>query len=187
MKVQPKKPQALKHGGFSSTSILPGEDAQEFEKLHQEVVAELSLHGALEDEIGRCLAHLMWRRKNLGILRVAARAQQRMTKIYDALLRNFTPDTTKSSETAEFDESLERKYQAAEAQAREELGENYALVELGEGATLEGLANELAIQERLDAAIDRCLKRLLFVRGLKSIAIQPDSTPRQRLSASRTE
>jgi hypothetical protein len=103
------------------------------------------------------------------------------------LLRNFTPDTTKSSETAEFDESLERKYQAAEAQAREELGENYALVELGEGATLEGLANELAIQERLDAAIDRCLKRLLFVRGLKSIAIQPDSTPRQRLSASRTE
>ena len=45
-----KPPPALKHAGFSCTSVLPGEDASEFEKLHRAIVAELGLDGALEDE-----------------------------------------------------------------------------------------------------------------------------------------
>jgi hypothetical protein len=35
---------------------------------------------------------------------------------------------------------------------------------------LEQLMSVLAVEERLDTMIDRCLKRLLFLRGLKSIA-----------------
>jgi plasmid maintenance system antidote protein VapI len=46
------------------------------------------------------------------------------------------------------------------------------LLELVEGwkvAVLSRLLKELGVEERLDAMIDRLLKRLLFVRGLKSI------------------
>jgi hypothetical protein len=46
-----KIPPALKHTGFSATSILPGECTAEFEELRQELVAELTPNGGLEDEI----------------------------------------------------------------------------------------------------------------------------------------
>ena len=43
-------PPALKHGAYSATTLLPGEDPAEFEKLHQELIAELKPSGALEDD-----------------------------------------------------------------------------------------------------------------------------------------
>ena len=58
---------------------------------------------------------------------------------------------------------------AGEDQARNELGDTYELVEIGETAEVDGLLRELEIEERLGAMIDRCLKRLLFLRGLKTI------------------
>ena len=39
--------------------------------------------------------------------------------------------------------------------------------------TTEGMLKELAVEERLDMMIDRCLKKLLFVRGLKSMGLGP--------------
>jgi hypothetical protein len=39
---------ALKHGAYSATTILPGEDSTAFKKLHQEVMAELSPNGILD-------------------------------------------------------------------------------------------------------------------------------------------
>ena len=59
--------------------------------------------------------------------------------------------------------------QAVEDQARKDLGANYVLVEIGETATMERLLQDLAVEERVDAIIDKCLKRLLFLRGLKSL------------------
>jgi hypothetical protein len=55
--------------------------------------------------------------------------------------------------------------------AREAKGARDA-VEVVEGwkvAVLSRLLKELEVEERLDAMIDRLIKRLLFVRGLKSI------------------
>jgi len=43
------------------------------------------------------------------------------------------------------------------------------IVEMGEEATVDYLMKDLALQERLDAMIDKCLKRLLLVRGVKSM------------------
>ena len=54
-------------------------------------------------------------------------------------------------------------------QAREELGDQHALIELGQAATIEGLLRDLEVLERLDALIDRSLKRLLMLKGLKSL------------------
>jgi hypothetical protein len=42
---------------------------------------------------------------------------------------------------------------------------------MGEAATIEGLVKELEVHDRLDAMIDRCIKRLLMARGLKSMSI----------------
>lgn len=54
-------------------------------------------------------------------------------------------------------------------QILDKLGDASELVKIG-AATFDGLTKELEIQEHLDAAINRCLKQLLMVRGIKSIA-----------------
>ena len=75
-------------------------------------------------------------------------------------------------------------YRAAEEQARQELGDVYKLIEIGEPSTIDGLMKELDIKERLDGLIDRCLKRLLMVRGVKSLSSAPSSVTPQ-ISSSR--
>jgi hypothetical protein len=59
--------------------------------------------------------------------------------------------------------------EAAANAARSELGDAFALAELGDAATIDRLLQDLAVEERLDAMIDKCLKRLLYLRGLKSL------------------
>jgi hypothetical protein len=49
-------------------------------------------------------------------------------------------------------------------------GDAYELAELGEVATVDRLLQDLAVVERLDALIDKCLKRLLFLRGPQEFA-----------------
>jgi hypothetical protein len=170
MTVQIKKrPPALNHAGYSATSILPGESEAEFGKLHRELISELTPNGVLEDDIVAAIAHLVWRRRNLVTFRIAEIAQQRVNQLRDAMVPGI--DVQKSDESVEFESTFIEKCQAAEKQARTELGEQYALVEMGEEATVDCLMKGLDVQERLDAMIDRCLKRLLMVRGLKSMFI----------------
>ena len=71
---------------------------------------------------------------------------------------------------------VEAAIEAARDQARGELGTDYQLVEVGAAATVEGLHEDLEADERLDAMIDKCVKRLLFVRGLKSMTPRNPST-----------
>ena len=68
---------ALKHGAYSATTLLPGESRAEFEKLHRDLMAELTPSGVLEDDIVTTIAHLVWRKKNLATLRISERAQNR--------------------------------------------------------------------------------------------------------------
>jgi hypothetical protein len=63
---------ALKHGAFSATAILPGEDPAAFKKTHEDIIAELVPDGALEDEIVWTIARLVWRKKNFATLRKGA-------------------------------------------------------------------------------------------------------------------
>jgi hypothetical protein len=57
-----------------------------------------------------------------------------------------------------------------EKEARTKLGPALKLVEIGDVATIEYLEKELAIRERLHGMIARLEKRLLFLRGIKSIS-----------------
>jgi hypothetical protein len=177
MTVRIKKgPSALKHAGYSATSILPGESEAEFSKLHADLVREWTPNGVLEDEIVASMAHLVWRRKKLGTFRVAKLAQRRMIEIRTAMVPEMGV-----LESVKFERTFPEKWHAAESQARNELGELYALVEMGEEATLDHLMKQLEVQDRLDAAIDRCIKRLLLVRGVKSMSIGSTSAPPQSL------
>ena len=67
---------ALKHGAYSATAVLPGERRAAFEKLHRDLIAELNPSGVLEDNIVADMARLVWRKQNLGTLRIAERAQK---------------------------------------------------------------------------------------------------------------
>jgi hypothetical protein len=129
----------LKHAGYSATTILPGESAIEFEKLHRQLISEWAPNGPLEENTIANMAHLLWRRKNLSTFRTADLARQRIKQLRSAMV---VVDPVKSDEVGVSDESdraVIERWQASETQARHELGELYALVEMGEEATLDRL------------------------------------------------
>ena len=161
---------ALKHGGYTATSVLPGESQAAFEKLHRNLKAELSPSGALEDDIVMTMARLVWRKQNLMTLHIAACAQDHLDTV--------RYETSVPSEQIE----IEEERQAVVKQAQNELGDTGELTEIGEAATFEGLEKELAVRERLDSAIARCLKQLLLVRGVKSISAVPSSASPKRVT-----
>ncbi len=170
---------ALKHAGYSTTSILPGENAAEFEKLQRDLIAELTPHGAFEDDIVETMARLLWRKKNLATFRIAELARERFKQITDQKVPGDFAHLV--SEFAINPAAREKGLRAAEDQARQELGDTYELVEIGETATVDCLMRDSEVEDRLDARIDKCLKRLLLWRGLKSISSTSSSTPPQRL------
>jgi hypothetical protein len=177
---------ALKHAGYSATTILPGESAAEFERLHQNLMTELNPNGALEDDIVATMAHYIWRKKNLVTLRLAEHARARYAQIRAEIIPQselgysfMTLGPVKPVDPAVLKEAT----QTAEEQARKELGEAYELVQVGSTATVDQLMRELEIQERLDAMIDKCVKRLLLLRGLKSISIDAKSASPARMTA----
>jgi hypothetical protein len=80
-------------------------------------------------------------------------------------------------------EELAARRKAADDQARIELGETMELVKVGPVATFDYVEKELAMMERLDAAIVRDQKSLLYVRGIKSMSSSGAVAPSQpRLS-----
>jgi hypothetical protein len=191
MPVQLKKLHpALKHAGYASTSVLPGEDKPAFEKLNRDLIAEFSPNGALENDIVTTMAHLLWRKKNLATFRIAELAQDRCRQIRDEKYTWIEEDPPvllgirfKPVDPVVRDAAI----RAAEDQARKELGEIYELEEIGETATVDHLMKDLEVQERLDAMIDKCVKRLLMVRGVKSMSLPSTSAAPQRLPGRRPE
>jgi hypothetical protein len=160
---------ALKHAGFSATTLLPGEDSAAFEELHRAVIAEFAPIGALEEEIVADIAHLLWRKQNLTSFRITELAKARCREIngkHVPRINLFEDDDEILRQQA-----AEREgYRIAEEQARQELGDIYELIDIGEPTTIKGLMAELDVKERLDSSINKCLKQLLTVRGIKSLS-----------------
>jgi hypothetical protein len=182
---------ALKHGAYSATAVLPGESRAEFEKLHRDLIAELDPNGALENDIVANMARLVWRKKNLETFRIAELARLR----FEHIRRVTVPEDKIEYPTfdlpgVDLDPVIERvdpavreaAIRAADDQARKELGYAYEFVEIGATASVDHLMKDLEVQDRLDAMIDKCLKRLLFLRGLKSMPSVSTSAPRASLT-----
>ena len=178
-------PPALKHGAYSATAVLPGESRAAFEKLHRDLIAEFNPSGVLENDIIADMARLVWRKQNLGTLRIAEHAQKsgRILQLRFTNTRRSASGITVFRTDPEQEEQEREEIQAAKDRVRKELGDNFELVELGEAATFDGLTKELDIKERLDAAIARCLKQLLLVRGVKSVAATPAAASPKRALA----
>ena len=69
------------------------------------------------------------------------------------------------------DREYTAQQQAEEEEIRREMGDAaFELARIPQVATTGYLMHELSIIDRIDAMIDRCLKRLLLVRGVKSIS-----------------
>jgi hypothetical protein len=171
---------ALKHGGYAATTLLPGERAADFEKLHQDVIAELTPDGVIEDGIVATIARLVWRKDNLQTLRIAEIARRRYGQLMETVPNPYGFELTEFEKVDPV--QCEAARRSAVDQARKELGSACKLAEIGEIATVERLMAELAVQERLDVMIDKCLKQLLHVRGIKLMAAASSSEPRKCLA-----
>jgi hypothetical protein len=165
-------PPALKHGLYSGMTVLPQEDRAEFEEFRRSVFAEYEPNGPTEEEIVQEMSRLLWRKRNLVTYRMAEKATRTHLSILerltpsrglDPILHGLTPSPEEEKERREL-----REY--ADQQARTELGPWFDLVEIGHVATTDHLLNEFAMIERINSMVDRCLKRLLMVRGIKSIS-----------------
>jgi hypothetical protein len=175
---------ALKHAGYSAATILPGEDAAAFDRLHQKLAAEFNPAGPLEESIVADMAHLMWRKQNLATYQIAPRINEYCKQV---ALKNVVAEPPAYSLSVpgfdgspEYQEQLREATRMAERQVRQEIGEIYSLIDIGELATIEGLMDELNVSERLDGLIDKCLKRLLMVRGVKSLSLTSPSAPAKK-------
>jgi hypothetical protein len=119
-------PPALKHGGYSGVAVLPGEDKVAFEKLHQDLIAELHPNGPLEEDIVMTIARLLWRKRHLGIYRLAEAAKKCLA-YQSAPIRLLT-------------EGRVAEAQALLHDARQEMGdENLELADIADAVTIANL------------------------------------------------
>ena len=194
MPVRTKKPHpALKHGAYSVTGVLPGEDRAAFEQLLRDLMSDLRAEGPAESAIVETIARLTWRKQNLETLRIAESARSRYSAIRsktgpsghspfrDPLVHvEYDPDWEPPDPAV-----VEAARKAAVAQAQEELGDRYIFVEMGSTVTLEQTFKDFEVEERFDAMIEKLLKRLLFVKGLKSLPSAASSAPVPRITGPR--
>jgi len=170
-------PPALKHGAYSGVALLPGEDPDAFEKLQRGLIAEFTPEGPFEEEIVATIARLTWRKQNLSTYKLATLAKNRSSAIRAQYGPRFDPNVPGpmmfpiyGREDIRTADEIQADNRAAEQEIRKELGDALALVEMGDAVTIERLFKDLDVIDRLDGMIDRCLKRLLMVRGVKSMS-----------------
>jgi hypothetical protein len=60
-----RKPNALKHGGFSRIELMPWEDPHEFEELHRGLKEEFEPKGPLQEECIYTILSCMWRKRRV--------------------------------------------------------------------------------------------------------------------------
>jgi hypothetical protein len=60
-----RKPNALKHGGFSRTELMPWEDLHEFEELHRGLKEEFEPKGPLQEDCVYTILSCMWRKRRV--------------------------------------------------------------------------------------------------------------------------
>src|SRR6516164_4271134 len=183
---------ALKHGLYSVTGVLPGEDRAAFEQLRRDLMADLRVEGPAERDIVETIARLIWRKQNLETLRIAESARKRSSAIWSIVPSTHPPllephlgPVSDPNWEPPDPAVVEAARKAALAQAQEELGDRYIFVEMGSTVTLEQTFKDFEVEERFDAMIEKLLKRLLFVKGLKSLPSAASSAPLPRIPGPR--
>jgi hypothetical protein len=178
-------PPAFKHGIYSAIGLLPTEDPAEFEKFKEEIFDDYKPVGRSEKIIVEEIACLQWRLQHLSTYGIAMRARERRSAIYSKLdPPQWFPPPLGIEPESRSPEELEALRKSLVKQVRTELGPAIELVEIGDVTTIEYLEKELGIRERLHGMIARLEKRLLYLRGIKSISpSSATSSPQPLLEA----
>jgi hypothetical protein len=175
---------ALKYGAYSVAGLLPGEDRAAFDKLRRDLISELRPEGPLERDLVENIARLTWRKQNLETVRIAESARRRAAAIWSKIVPSAAPPYPQLGTDHNWEPpdpaEVKAATEVAVTQAREELGEKYVFVEMEEAITLDQTFEHFEAQSRFDAMIEKLLKQLLFLRGLKSVqgAGASDALPR---------
>ena len=167
-----KQSNALKHGVYSTIGLLPGESSAKFKKHQKDVINELRPNGPVEHDIVMTIARALWRKQNLDTFQTARLVNFRYRQIIDEELKNRGIPSSHSQmfvHEGENQAALEEAWRAAQRQACSELGDSCEYRDDDFG-TIERLMKDLEVVERLDAVVDKCVKRLLMVRGVKALA-----------------
>jgi hypothetical protein len=179
-----KIPTALKHGAYSGMTVLPGEDPAGFRKLQEDLFAEFAPDGPLEEDIVETIARLTWRKQNLLTYGMAATARNLRDRI-ESKYAYYRPIPSLGDPRTP--EQIKDDCLAAEREVKRVLGDPaLELAELGDIVTFDRLLEDLSLIDRLDGMLERCIKRLLMVRGVKSLAqseLPAPSTLPKRLPA----
>jgi hypothetical protein len=178
---------ALKHGAYSATDLLPGEDRAAFEKLRRDLISELRPEGPLESDIVETIARIMWRKQNLVTIHIAKLVRNRYSAIRSKIAPSPPPlfpllelGTDPNWEPPDPGE-LEAAEKAAVAQTQEELGDSYVFAEMGEAITPDQMFKDFEVEERFNVMLEKHIKRLLHLRGLKSFPSAAASAPLPRI------
>jgi hypothetical protein len=83
---------ALKHGVFADAVILPGEDPEEFEELHNSLKREWNPDGPTEDDCILSLANHFWRKRRIARylkrkIAIAVTWEKYVTKLEDGTIK----------------------------------------------------------------------------------------------------
>jgi hypothetical protein len=195
----PRPLNAWKHGGYSNLGVLPGEDPQEFERLHQSLIDEYMPSGPSECDMVMSLARYMWRKSRLTIYGQATKARKFWGDVFAGASETETELALVQracSETAAFQKQLPlieelRKWRREAEPQTVELNKQliaYAnldkkqlievilrtrveseLARLGDQITVETLIEEIDLDERLEKRIERLTKRLVQLKAEKQI------------------
>ena len=183
-----KTPSALKHGAYANTAVLGDEDPKEFKKLHRDLIDEFAPQGTFEDRIVADIARLMWRKQNLATNRLATHRLQQIRSPGEILGRPYnvvSPAAEEATHPSQQKNLGDIATHRSQKRTPEEIGKPYFKPPSGAIAdivtamedvmgqmqmeSIDNLMRDLTVEERLDGLIDRCLNRLLRVRGLKSL------------------
>jgi hypothetical protein len=197
---------ALKHGAFSETIILPEEDPKDFEDLHNSLINEWNPEGPTEEDKVYNIAKNMWRKRRVNrcwrsrIARVVAadraywrsveRQMDRLTKVLEdeesgvPITEQDLPDKIGAQWATYFKKNIPReKYDndgdwlsAVADKISDELDElvihRSKSLTIEEDSSQEEFAErELALEERVDAKIDKDIMALGRIKTMKGIGI----------------
>jgi hypothetical protein len=207
-KQNENRPNALKHGAFAQTAILPGEHAREFEELHSALIEEWAPIGPTEEDAVLSIARGVWRKRRLQRFLQAAAKDGRVDPdhpLYDEAetLRGiafgmrtnpeFFEDLTEEDALRSFSRTADhlrqkcprRNFESTAAWLQavrreiflvllpqlESLGSNdeVSLARSFKFLTTDLFKTELAVEERIDAMIDRATKRLIQTKAMKQM------------------
>ena len=203
-----KQPNAQKHGVFSATMIVPGENRQEFEELHSAVIQEWAPAGATEEDAVLSIAKAIWRKRRVQKFREIQLMKNALNPehpSYDAKLGlvGFAVAMADNPEVAFAADAkrclradtityLKNKFPRLRFKSTAEWAEavineiNLVLlpqyvINVQPAADIAALClsvasfsddvfkQELALDERLNAIIDRAVKRLIQTKAMKQM------------------